>query len=101
MGSVPAQNRGVAGATLGTMRNIGMVLGEAISAALLSTNINSATTVFASKGISGQLLQQDAFSYAMRITCIVAACCVLIALVLSLIRGKVNKSELLKVSVEK
>jgi len=101
MGSVPAQNRGVAGATLGTMRNIGMVLGEAISAALLSTNISSATTVFASKGISGQLLQQDAFSYAMRITCIVAACCVLIALALSLIRGKVDKSELLKVSVEK
>jgi EmrB/QacA subfamily drug resistance transporter len=89
MGSVPPQSRGIAGATLGTMRNIGMVLGEAIAAALLSSNLSHATVIFASMGVSGILLQQKAFSYAMQIICIVAACCALAALVLSLIRGKI------------
>lgn len=32
-----------------------------------------------------------AFAYAMRITCIVAACCAVAALVLSLVKGKVGK----------
>jgi len=96
MGSVPAENRGIAGATLGTMRNIGMVLGEAIAAALLSSNISYATTKLSAQGVHGILLTQGAFSYAMRITCFVAVCCALVALALSLVRGKVNKSELSK-----
>ncbi|WMJ89113.1 MFS transporter [Anaerocolumna sp. MB42-C2] len=91
MGSAPAQSRGVAGATLGTMRNIGMVLGEAISAALLSSNVSYATTTLAAKGIQGTLLQQNAFSYAMHIISITSACCALAALLLTLIRGKTNK----------
>jgi hypothetical protein len=66
-----------------------MVLGEAIAAALLSSNLSHATVIFASMGVSGILLQQKAFSYAMQIICIVAACCALAALVLSLIRGKI------------
>jgi len=100
MGSVSPQNRGIAGATLGTMRNIGMVLGEAISAALLASNISSGTKLFGLKGFQGLALQQAAFSYAMRIICITAAGCALIALILSLIRGRVSKKELLKVSTE-
>jgi len=96
MGSVPAESRGIAGATLGTMRNIGMVLGEAISAAILSSNISFATIKLSAQGIRGILLTQGAFSYAMRITCVVAACFAIVALVLSLVRGKVNKSELAK-----
>lgn len=88
MGSAPAQNRGVASATLGTMRNIGMVLGEAISAALLSSKVSYATTMFSAKGMKGALLQQSVFVYAMRIVCITAACSALIALFLTLSRGK-------------
>ncbi|SHK12709.1 drug resistance transporter, EmrB/QacA subfamily [Anaerocolumna jejuensis DSM 15929] len=92
MGSAPAQSRGVASATLGTMRNIGMVLGEAISAALLSSRVSYATSAFAAKGVHGTLLQQDAFNYAMRTICIVAACCALAALMLTLFRGKTRRA---------
>ncbi len=88
MGSVPAFSRGVAGATLGTMRNIGMVLGEATSAALMSYTINHATTIFATKGLVGAALQQAAFSRAMVVVCMVSAACALVALLLSLVRGK-------------
>ena len=88
MGSVPAQSRGVAGATLGTMRNIGMVLGEALSAALLSSKVSYATAVFSARGMKGIALQQSAFLYALRIICVVAACCALAALLLTLFRGK-------------
>jgi EmrB/QacA subfamily drug resistance transporter len=88
MGSVPANSRGIAGATLGTMRTVGMVMGEAISATLLSVNLNQGTQIFALKGVTDLLLQQSAFSYAMRITCIAAAVCGLTAMVFSLARGK-------------
>jgi EmrB/QacA subfamily drug resistance transporter len=90
MGSVPASSRGIAGATLGTMRTIGMVLGEAISALILSTNIPQGTRIFSAQGFTGLLLQQSAFHFAMRITCIVAAACALLAMVFSLFRGKIK-----------
>ena len=41
MGSAPADRRGVAGATLATMRNLGMVFGEAASAAILAACMGS------------------------------------------------------------
>jgi MFS family permease len=96
MGSVPALSRGVAGATLGTMRNIGMVLGEATSAALMSYNLNHATTIFAAKGLEGAALKQAAFSQAMVIVCMVSASCALVALLLSLIRGGKQGGEVIK-----
>lgn len=92
MGNVPAQNRGIASATLGTMKNVGMVLGEAVSAAVLSSNITRATITLKARGIQGIALRQEAFSDAMRITCIVTACCAVAALVLSLVKGKTEKS---------
>lgn len=91
MGSAPTNERGVAGATLGTMRNIGMVLGEAISAALLSTNISYATSELSAKGLNGIALKQSAFSYAMRIICIVSACCIICAFILTIARGNAGK----------
>jgi EmrB/QacA subfamily drug resistance transporter len=93
MGSVSAAHRGIAGATLGTMRTIGMVLGEAISATLLSANLSKGTQIFSLQGLSGVLLQQSAFSYAMRITCFVAAGCALLAMLFSLTRGKKSATE--------
>lgn len=57
MGNVPAQNREIASATLGTMKNIGMVLGEAI-AAVLSSNITAATATLKAGGMQGIALRQ-------------------------------------------
>ena len=88
MGSVSATHRGIAGATLGTMRTIGMVLGEALSATLLSANLSRGTHIFSLQGVSGLLLQQSAFGYAMHITCYAAAGCALLAMLFSLTRGK-------------
>jgi EmrB/QacA subfamily drug resistance transporter len=93
MGSVSAAHRGIAGATLGTMRTIGMVLGEAISATLLSANLSNGTRIFSLKGVSGLLLKQSAFSYAQRITCIAAAAFALLAMLFSLTRGKISSLE--------
>lgn len=91
MGNVPAQNREIASATLGTMKNIGMVLGEAI-AAVLSSNITAATATLKAGGMQGIALRQGAFADAMRITCMVTACCAAAALVLSLVKGKAGET---------
>ena len=90
MGSVPTENRGVAAATLGTMRNIGMVLGEAISAALIASSINSAGGAALT---TSSPQWQSAFLAAMRIACITAACCAIAAMVLSFAKGKDNAVE--------
>ena len=88
MGNVPADARGVGGATLATTRNLGMALGEAVSAALLAT-------CMASRGFTLSLSAPtrgegwgSAFSYAARVTCIVAAAAALAAGLLSLARRK-------------
>lgn len=92
MGNVTPENRGIGGATLSTMRNIGMVFGEALAASMLSFNIDRATARYAAKGIQGLALQQAAFGDATRIICIVAACFALAALALSLVRKNTHKN---------
>jgi hypothetical protein len=59
---------------------------------LLSSNITNATATLKASGIQGIALQQGAFSYAMRIICIVTACCTIAALVLLLVKGKAEIS---------
>jgi EmrB/QacA subfamily drug resistance transporter len=90
MGSVPATERGVASSTLGTMRNAGMVIGEAMSAALIAFNMNLREPGLAAKGFSGDALWKSAFLPAGHITCWAGALCTVIALVLSLMRGSVQ-----------
>ncbi len=93
MGSVPAENRGIAAATLGTMRNIGMVLGEAISAAIIASSLNGAGGTPLAEGTPQW---QSAFLTAMQAACITAAGCALGAMVLSFAKGKENKTNELK-----
>lgn len=88
MGSVPTANRGIAAATLGTMRNIGMVLGEAVSAALIASSINSAGGAALT---TSSPQWQTAFLAAMRIACITAACCAIAAMILSFAKGNEKK----------
>ncbi|OAA91949.1 MFS transporter [Clostridium ljungdahlii] len=88
MGSVTADRRGVASAALGTMRTFGMMSGEAISAALIAFSMNKSESTFISKGLKSTLLWQAEFSFSTKVTCIVAAICVITAIVLSFVRGK-------------
>lgn len=88
MGSVAADKRGVASAALGTMRTFGMMSGEAISAALIVFSMNRSSSAFISKGLKSTLLWQAEFGFAIKVTCIVAAICTIVAIALSFIRGR-------------
>ena len=89
MGSVPPQNRGTASGTLATMRNIGMVLGVAVSGALFSYFQGKAEKLYTFKGQTGNLLQSSAFIYALHITALVAAAVAIAAMIASFTKGKV------------
>lgn len=87
MGNVPPQNRGTASGILATMRNIGMVMGIAVSGALFSFLQSKATVLYASQGQTDTLLQNNAFVYAMQITFRAAAIVALIAMIASFVKG--------------
>lgn len=88
MGSVPAQHRGVASGTLSTMRNLGMVMGVAVSGALFSYSTNYANSIYSTQGLNGVNLSQAVSTYGLRITFTAAAIIALAAMVASLIKGK-------------
>ena len=93
MGSVPQQYRGIASGTLATMRNLGMVLGVAVSGALFSTNQSKAIISLASKGLSNSALKDQAFVSALHTTFMAAVVASLVAMVASLAKGKVKTEE--------
>ena len=90
MGSVPAQRRGIASGTLATMRNIGMALGVAVSAALFEFFSQSANQAFVTDGLSGQALENAAFVNAIHNTYLAAAAVALLSMTASLIKGRVR-----------
>ena len=90
MGSVPAENRGTASGTLATMRNIGMAVGIALSAALFSASQEAALNVRTAQGLAGDALSSAAFADALAVTFRVAVGVALIATVVSLVRGRVQ-----------
>lgn len=90
MSSVRTDQRGVASATLGTMRNVGMATGEAISAALIASTMNRQAARLTAQGLSGAALWAAEFSPALRITVLAAALCALVALALSYVRGSLK-----------
>jgi EmrB/QacA subfamily drug resistance transporter len=87
MGSVPQEHRGIASGTLATMRNIGMVMGVAISGALFSAGQSKAVARLASQKLSASVLQDTSFTYALHMTFTVAAGVALIATIASLVKG--------------
>lgn len=89
MGSVPLKNRGTASGTLATMRNIGMVLGVAVSGALFSHAQSKAEKLFSLQGQTEPLLTSNAFIYALHLTALVAVAVAVAAMVASFIKGKV------------
>jgi len=90
MGSAPADRRGVAGATLATMRNIGMVLGEAIAAMLLSAIMGARGSNLGDP--AGGAGWATSFEAAMQVVCCVAAAFALCAAALAALRSPVGNS---------
>ncbi|MDP4095003.1 MAG: MFS transporter [Bacillota bacterium] len=87
MGSVPHQNRGIASGALATMRNVGMVIGIAISGAVFSASQNKALTSCASQGISDAVIKDRAFTHGLHVTFVAAIIVALIAMIASLVKG--------------
>lgn len=87
MGSAPADRRGVAGATLATMRNVGMVLGEAIAAMLLGAIMGARGSKLGDA--AGAAGWAASFEAAMQVVCCVAAAFALLAATLAALRSPV------------
>lgn len=93
MGAVPDSKRGIASGMLATMRNIGMVLGVAISGTLFTSSHDWLTSMGRSKGLTGTALEKVAFMGALHITYLVGALFALMAVITSLVRGSTRKPE--------
>ncbi len=91
MGAVSRDKSGVASGMLATMRNIGMVLGVAISGAVFSSSQIGLTASLKSRGLSGHFLFQSAFEGALHITYLMGAAIACLAVVTSLVRGSTRK----------
>lgn len=88
MGSAPAQFRGAASGTLATMRNVGMVLGVALSGAIFNHANARALGRLAASGLASAELESIAATSGRRVTFAVAACSALVAMIASLRKGK-------------
>jgi EmrB/QacA subfamily drug resistance transporter len=96
MGAVPNSKRGVASGMLATMRNIGMVLGVALSGAIFTSSHDWLVNLNKAKGLSGAVLEQTAFIGALHITYQVGAIFALLAVITSLIKGSTRGKEPLR-----
>ena len=91
MGNVPHGNRGTASGTLATMRNIGMVMGVAVSGALFSFYQSKAMALYSKQGQTGALLHSSTFTYSLHLTFLTAASVAIIAMIASYLKGKAKK----------
>ncbi|TCS84432.1 MFS transporter [Tepidibacillus fermentans] len=90
MGSVPKTRLGIASSMLATMRNLGMVLGVAISGAIFTGRLQALSYSLAQKGLRGEELKVESFIGAMHLAFLVTAGLAVIAVFTSLIRGSMN-----------
>ena len=90
MGAVPPNRRGIASSLLANMRNIGMVLGVAVSGALFGSLQDYLNRVLTSQGLAAAQVKTQAFIGAMQFTLMFAAGLALVAVFTSLVRGPLN-----------
>jgi EmrB/QacA subfamily drug resistance transporter len=88
MGCVPPQHRGAASGALAAMRNVGMVMGVAISGALFSFVFNQGGSPVAMESYEDAAARQPAFLAALQVTFLAAAAVALLAMIVSLLGGK-------------
>lgn len=87
MGAAPQSKRGIASGMLATMRNVGMVLGVAISGAVFTSSNQWLTNRFQAQGLTGNGLFRAAFEGALHITYTAGALLALLAVFASLAKG--------------
>jgi EmrB/QacA subfamily drug resistance transporter len=91
MGSVPVDQRGAASGTLATVRNIGMVVGVALSGAFFGAGTARATKALSLCGISGIELSDRAATSGLRVTFLAATASAILAMTASLAKGNTAK----------
>ncbi len=87
MGSVPAEHRGSASGTLATMRNIGMVLGVALSGAIFNAGTSRAAAALRSAASSAPVAAGAAATSGLHLTFLAASLAAVAALCASLVKG--------------
>ena len=90
LGTAPYNRRGIASSMLAIMRNIGMVLGVAISGAVFSSRLNYLSETLKDQGLTATAVKSQAFTGALHATFIVGMALALIGVFTSLIRGPLN-----------
>lgn len=91
MGAVPPMKRGVASGMLATMRNIGMVVGVAVSSAVFSSSQIGQRALWYAKGLNGLRLERASFIGALHISYLVGASFAVLGIVTSLIKGSTRQ----------
>lgn len=87
MGCVPKNRLGIASGTLASMRNIGMVMGIALSGAVFDSRFAVHTARLITGGLTGEALQARAFVLSLQDAYLVAAMLALIGVLTSVVRG--------------
>lgn len=90
MGSVPGNRRGIASSMLATMRNMGMVMGVAVSGAIFSSRLGYLKAVMSTQGIAGNELEVNSFMGALSFTFTIASILAAAAVLTSLARGSMR-----------
>lgn len=90
LGAVQPNRRGIASSLLANMRNVGMVLGVAISGALFGSRQEYLSGILAARGLAAAEVKNQAFIGAMQFTFLFAAVLALVAVFTSLVRGPLN-----------
>jgi len=92
LGSVQPNRRGIASSLLANMRNVGMVLGVAVSGALFSSRQEYLSRSLATNGLAAAQVNTQAFIGAMQFTFLFAAALALVVVFTSLVRGPLNET---------
>lgn len=87
MSSVPRHRLGIASGMMASMRNIGMVMGVAISGAVFQTALPIHTAFYRAQGLSGDGLEAAAFVGALKISYLMAIIFAVAGVFISLNRG--------------
>lgn len=90
MGSVAKNRLGIASSMLAMMRNMGMVLGVAISGAIFNSRYHFLHHILSDQGLLGEELRKEVFVGALNLSFKFAAIIAFIAVFTSLIRGSIK-----------
>lgn len=92
MGSVPTEHRGAASGTLATVRNIGMVLGVALSGSIFNAGSAQAMKDLSQQCFQTAELAKMAATRGLRVTFLAAATSAIVAMAASFVKGNTRQN---------